>query len=735
VTERLEITGDHAISVGASVQLSARVLDQNNNVLNRTVGWSSSNNSIATVNPTTGLVTGTGTGTARITASAGSLTNSVEIPVMSLSPLQITAVAPAVLRAGTAVTITGTGFSSDIPSNLVTVSGERMQLTSASETTLQFTVPADVCLPAGMADMRVTVAAQQTGPFPQPFELTGSVTTVSVAAGQQQILSAAAGACLRFAAAASGESYLIGVQAVTEDVRLVTPVHVGGSVAGVIAVPQLQPAPQVRAGDIANAAFTLSPRARQRARQRAAEMVLRESEAKWVRTRGLVAARSAPAADLAGTIPGDIREGDIIAVRVPKRANNCEFFTDVAAEVRLVGDHAVWLEDVSNPDGPLALLEYENANSQFEAVTYPVNTAYFGNAADIDGNGRTAILISKEVNRDGASIAFVSLADYFPRTGPNSCPSSNTGEIIYLRAADALGRFGQPFTLDFLLDELFINVAHEMVHTIQFGRRRATPGAEIPTPWELEGQALIGEEINGHAETGRSTRQNYGFAVAFAGTDATGVAADRYPFYVDKFFDLMFYYGMQCSPTLCDPATRAVGAPEQCSWLALQQNGNTGPCDSEMRPIYGVPWLIMRWLTDQFAARFPDGEAGLHRALIDHTESGFSTLADVAGVPINELLAQWSAALYVDDRITGAADRLTMPSWNLFNIESRLIATAHLSPRQRGFSNFVDDISVRGGSTAYFLLSGPRPEFALNVKLPTGGALPAHMQVWIVRLQ
>jgi hypothetical protein len=732
IIERVEISGAQSIAVGATVQLTARVLDQNNNVLVRTITWSSSNPAIASVVPNTGLVTGHAVGSVTITATSGTNTAGANIPVTAI--LAISGVTPAVLRAGEAGTINGSGFSPDILSNTVTLSGERVNVTAATGTSLQITVPASVCLPTGPAVIRVTVAGQASNSFGHPFE--GAGTPLNVPLGQQVLITNPANFCLRFAAATGNESYLVGVQSIAEDVRTVTSVRVNGAAAAGQAPP-----PATVQRSIATGPFSLnlsslfmSPRARRLALHRAAEMETRLSEAQWQRFKGVP---HYPQSQLAAaSIPANVAVGDTLTIRVPKRVNGCTQFTEIRAVARVIGTRGVWLDDVQNPVNGLTLTDFQNASMLLDNEIYATNTGHFGNLSDLDGNGgRIAMLVTKEVNRDGNALGTVHSADFFPRTGTNSCPSSNFGETMYIRAPDPNGVFGEAFPADVARDELFITVAHEMVHIIQFGRRITNPNAQsFPTPWELEGQALIGEEINGHAKTGRSTGQNYGFSVAFAGTGLQDVDNDPYPFYFDKFFDLIFYYGLQCSGASCDQVNQVLGAPEQCSWLALAEFGNDGPCD-EWRPIYGVPWLLLRWMSDQFSSRFATGEPGLQRALIDHTQDGFETLATVAGIPISELLAQWSAALYVDDRVPTAAARLTVPSWNLVSVEVELIRTAHLTPRARSFTTFTDDVQVRGASTAYFRVTGTRPAFTLGARTSAGGTLPNHMQMWVVRLE
>ena len=69
-------------ALGATVQLSAEVRDQNNRVMaGATVTWTSSANSVATVDAA-GLVTAVGNGTATITASAGDARGTATVTVV-----------------------------------------------------------------------------------------------------------------------------------------------------------------------------------------------------------------------------------------------------------------------------------------------------------------------------------------------------------------------------------------------------------------------------------------------------------------------------------------------------------------------------------------------------------------------------------------------------------------------------------------------------------------------------
>ena len=88
-----------SVLLGATVQLAAAPRDQNGNAMAATVTWSSSASSIASVNATSGLVTGVAAGTATITSSA--LAGGVAVT----STIQLTVTAPPPTQVLTSVTV------------------------------------------------------------------------------------------------------------------------------------------------------------------------------------------------------------------------------------------------------------------------------------------------------------------------------------------------------------------------------------------------------------------------------------------------------------------------------------------------------------------------------------------------------------------------------------------------------------------------------------------------------
>ena len=98
-------------ALGTTVQLTAEVRDQNARVMaGATVTWTSSANSVATVNAS-GLVTAAGNGTATITASAGSASGSAVVTVtQSVASVEVSPATAPLTALGATVQLTAEAF-------------------------------------------------------------------------------------------------------------------------------------------------------------------------------------------------------------------------------------------------------------------------------------------------------------------------------------------------------------------------------------------------------------------------------------------------------------------------------------------------------------------------------------------------------------------------------------------------------------------------------------------------
>ena len=103
VATRIAITPASATltSIGQTVQLTARVFDQNDNALtNATVAWTSADTGVASVS-SGGLVTSVGSGATRITARSGNVSQGAEVKVMlTVDRIVIEPAEPALMAIG-----------------------------------------------------------------------------------------------------------------------------------------------------------------------------------------------------------------------------------------------------------------------------------------------------------------------------------------------------------------------------------------------------------------------------------------------------------------------------------------------------------------------------------------------------------------------------------------------------------------------------------------------------------
>jgi hypothetical protein len=712
--------------VGQTTEATGVTRDANNNVITgRPISWSSSNAQIASVS-NNGAVTGLAAGSTTIIGTSESKSGSAQVTVSAGNPElapQITAVSPGTLVEGQAATITGTKFGATAGENMVRIGGVAASVASVTPTSLQIVVPNMNCRPAQTLNVQVTVAGNTSAPRPQAFTPT---TTFSVPQGKQQVIATPADFCLQFPASQAAETYVIGVQSISENVASVTSANVvAESPAGAAstALSSIASSPVFSASLVAPDADARGIRL---AKHRAVELALFDADRAMVASRfraARTARRAAQASfSMVPILPPNAKEGDVLSIRIPDRARNiCENSLNLSVTVKKLGTHGIFLEDNANPGGGFSAANYQALSDQFDALIYATDVAYFGEPTDYDGNTRIAIVITKEVNKIDNLLGEVFPHNLVPQS---ICASSNEGEFFYGRAPDPNGTAGKQYTVSAAVADAPIIIAHEVAHVIQIGRRiEYPPATDLQSTWEAEGQATFAEEVNGYAAVGLAPGQNLGPDIALRASPQ-GIT-----WFADPFVDLAVYYGFESRDT------RISGAPEQCSWLGTRSQGNTGPCLPGREP-YGVSWSFLRWLSDQYGGQFPLGEKGLHRALIDNAFSGFATVASVIGQPMDALLVQWAAMLYADDRIPLLDTKLTLSSWNLVSIEQAIVQTGRISPRLRPFGAFNDQILVRGGSTAYFVVSGAnRPATGIRVRDASDGTLPDIMRVWVVRAQ
>lgn len=624
----------------------------------------------------------------------------------------LTSLSPTPLVEGQTATLTGTGFSLSASRNRVKIGDLSANVTASTATTLTVTVPKFNCQPARGVPVQVTVGSDASNVFTQPLN---PASLISVAVGQQLLLQDPAEFCLQFGASTSAEDYLIGVQSTSEVVTSLTPATLTA-----VAATSAAGSPLLLLADQSRSSTGMNPgaSAKRWAKHYSAESDLRNLERRQFgpRLSGVAApVKSTASARASFSIPPNLAVGDTVPIRFPDivGGNLCNFLP-ISTVVRVIGSRGIWLEDVGNPVGGYTTAEFQSLSDQLDHPIYDTDVGYFGAPSDIDNNGRIVVVITKEVNKKDGLGGFVTDADLVPRS---SCAASEEAEMFYGLAPSAADKAST-------LQDFPRLIGHEFSHIIQFSRRMALNAPNM-AGWTAEGQATLAEEVVGFAVEGKTPGQNYGFDVAFNNDDPASE-----DWYSDRFFFLAFYFGFDGSDT------KVAKAPEQCTWLGGPPE-NSGPCFLPDFQFYGPSWALLRWLSDQYGPAFAGGEKGLQKALIDNQSVGYDNIANVIKLPIKSILAQWAAMLYTDDRVPTLDRKLTLASWNLFEIfDVAGRESVRLVPRSRAFGNFADAFSVRAGSSAYFRVSGAtHAATAVRVRNGSDGPLPSIMQVFVVRLQ
>jgi hypothetical protein len=736
--EDLEVaSGDGQTGVGGALladPLVVRVTDAfGNGVSGETVTWSAATGN-GTLDPATSDADGSGNaqtfwmlgmsqGVQTATAAIGGGTT-VDFTATSAgvaTPPVITGISPSAMVEGGSATLTGTNFASQAAGNTVLVDGVAAVVTAASTSSLTIEVPTFVCRPARDVRVSVTAAGLESDPATHPLE-PGSFLDLDE--GQLAVLNGQDTYCLQLPEDASAGDYLIGVQSVTEVPTLLTPLRVTAT-----KDPSAGAAPPLLAA-------AASPRSNSRRSDPLIDPAVQRMNAHRVEEARLVAmeierlnaSTQVPISRAAGAPPAAVPDGEVgdsrdLRVRDWNAGATCSAHFDITGTVFAKTDRVIWFHDDGNPAGGFTQAELQAIAAEFEDGVMAAHDAVFGAATDLDNNGRIAIVITKEINKANGSSGnlqgFVSGCDFGTRTSSNT--SSNEGEVFYLIAPDESGIHGQTQSKSELSADIPILLAHEITHIKQFGRR-IDANAPIFEDFHAEGGATYAEEVVGHEVEGNQAGQNHGFNVAF-NEDGSQSAF----WYAGGFADLVFYFGGK--PNNQDQSSQIEGAPEECSWL----DDLDDQCLS--RPsFYGVTWSLLRWIADQFYA---GDEDTLMKGLIDSNLTGFALLEAFAGMPAEEFLPYWAATLYLDDREAGLDPMLRFTSWDLVDIfeSGGLVETGRLIPRARGFTDFTDLLSVRGGSSGYFRVSGAsQPATSLFVSSPVGGPLPSHVQVWVVKI-
>ena len=503
-------------------------------------------------------------------------------PPGCLSGLLIDTIEPEVLIEGETATITGSGFSSASP---VTVDGLTATVTSRSDTRLTIEVPRSDCRAARRAELRISAGSESSDTV---VGVTPRIRLTSEWPRFEVVDTIPGEGCVHLPAS---REYLIGVVSTSDDPGTVSslalagtpgdPEVVAATAQGADAVSEavaVAPADVLAAGS--RAARTGAPRGFEFGERSPADTLRAQAHSR-IMTRNQALLRELGPSSLPRVAPNrspppDV--GDTITLYVD--INNCSDLTSVTARVRRVGSHTVWLDDVANPRPTFTDSELAGLDAFYSDSIKGVHDSYFGGLSDVDGNGRVLILMSKEVNRVNGILGFVTNTDLSSRS---QCANSNQAEIFYGLVPDPDGTYGNAWTKDKVLAEYRSLISHEIVHIIQFGAAKFH-GAGDKTSWELEGGATLSEQLVAYNLFGDAPGREMGRSAAEKGAG----------WYGETLEDMASFLGLKIG------GGRVGSAPEQCTWIGSDKEGNDGPCGGKDRAVYGMPAMVFRYALDQW---------------------------------------------------------------------------------------------------------------------------------------
>jgi hypothetical protein len=737
--------------VGDTVTVVATAVDANDNPMpTGTVTWMSDAPDTVSISPA-GLVTAEAEGSTRLSAEADGFTGELAAFVGN-AVVVIGSVSPSPIVDGDTAVIRGLGFDPDPAGNAVTVDGFEAIVASASSVELRVVVPDTDCSPPREAWVRVEareMADSTTAPV-HPESLSALAPGEGVYATD---------GCLHLAAVDGAAEYLVGILSASETPSSLTPAALAARVGSRSVTLATAPSGVARSGSTATSVnpFTSPFRGAPSAAptttaagatgsgvalrspeedlawlDRSGEARIRAAERAWLESLGPITpgARRSPTRVPSAAPP---EENDTLDINIPDFENPggaCEAGsgTPVEAVVRYVGRSVAFLEDVDNPSGGFTVGEYAAFDDFLTDTTMAVIESYFGPFADVDDNGLVLVLLSQEVNKRESVAGFVFSGDLAPLAGL-SCDAGNDAEIFYGLAPDPLGDANaeREITKDDL--ELIYPplIAHELTHVLQFTQAFTRSGV-IQSSWQLEGGATLAEQLVGYEVFDHGPRQNLGFASWQAGADDGDGVPD---WYRDWVVDMAFYFGFQGSdPPLAD-------APEECSWIGREDEGNTGPCENR-RAVYGVPSTLLRWVLD-VAGEDEADDAALMRRMTASRSTGLATLEEATGADRLDLLVPFAVTLWADGNpALPLEDRDWLESWDIHAIYNQLNPDAGLRPSTSSAATPELGVAVRAASSAYLEWTAPTDHAptSLRIRAPADdGLLPEHMILWVLRVQ
>lgn len=323
----------------------------------------------------------------------------------------------------------------------------------------------------------------------------------------------------------------------------------------------------------------------------------------------------------------------------------CQQANNRTGRVVAVSERAIIVADTANPSGGYTDQEYRDVAAAFDSVTYPLATEYFGDPTNLNGTGKITLFYTRAVNdltprnADYVVGGFFFARDLYPKTARNNlpaCAGSNERELMYLLVADPNGQVnGNARSKNDVTRLNRTTVVHELQHLINAGRRLlVTPGATTSEEvWLDEGLAHTAEELLYFRLANVGSRENLNI-------DAVRRNTDLFSSYAIQNFGRFNSY---------------LRATESQSPYAPNDSLSTR----------GAAWHFMRYA----AGRLPSNEPAFYKKLAAGPRAGLANLTEaIPDGAISTWLRDWAVAVFADDLATNLAPAYSIPSWNFRSI-------------------------------------------------------------------
>ena len=707
-------------------------------LIGRNVTWSSANPSRATITQG-GVVTGVSAGNVYIRAETEGRVDSVNLRVRSLITPSITGTSSVTLVPGGVGAITGTNFGASVTDNEVIINGVQAAVTSASSTSVTFTVPAKSLLPCtATGPAQVALVANGDTALTTMWLKVATERTLSV--GEALLLTADADlVCNEFLG--SGGKYLITAFNYASDAGQRASFQLTGSGAGTVA--SVAEVPEAARVVTAVPDDPISRHLRQHSTfMNQDRQLVRQLGNPRLKERAARKNRSGAALSQAVVAPPVVGEQKVYRMR--RSLSSASSYDEVTFRVVYSGTKMVILEDNASPRAGQMDAEYVKLGEEFDQVMYD-QLLQFGDPlvvdSALDNNGRFLALFTPRVNnytfngQTNQILGFVTLCDFFPRTAitlPDGstiqgCPSSNEGEAFYALIPDESAGWSVPFWRRLMRGTLI----HEAKHIASYAWRYYYDASLLEETWLEEATAQAASEIWARNMYARGLKQDIGWAdgpncdyapVGGGCIDPAEGILHHFGFLYDH------YASLETKSILDDPF------------------GSIDPV------IYGSSWSFVRYVADAFSP----SEGALFGALTKvQNDHGVANVVSKSGRPFSELLGMFSIASTADNYPGVAAitdPKLRLASWNSRDLFSNMSTSLTsngvqvyplawpLVARRVSFGNFNSAQStvnqLRGGSFAAWELSGTQtgPQ-ALAIRSTTGGTAPPLVGMTILRIQ